>query len=46
MMICLGATISGFGLSRSVWLSCVMLLFSGAAMMGVFAMVSSWCSSS
>jgi len=41
MMICLGATISGFGLSRSVALSCAMLFFSGAAMMGVFAMVSS-----
>jgi predicted MFS family arabinose efflux permease len=41
MMLCLGATISGFGLSKSVQLSCVMLFFSGAAMMGVFAMVSS-----
>jgi predicted MFS family arabinose efflux permease len=41
MMVCLGATISGFGLSRSVGLSCAMLFFSGAAMMGVFAMVSS-----
>ena len=41
MMVCLGACISGFGLSRSVWLSGVMLFFSGASMMGVFAMVSS-----
>jgi predicted MFS family arabinose efflux permease len=41
MMICLGATISGFGLSKSVALSCAMLFFSGASMMAVFAMVSS-----
>jgi len=41
MLICLGAGISGFGLSRTVWLSCAMLFFAGAAMMAVFAMVSS-----
>ncbi|MGA2722866.1 MAG: MFS transporter [Bryobacteraceae bacterium] len=41
MLICLGASISGFGLSRAVGLSCAMLFFAGAAMMGVFAMVSS-----
>ena len=39
MLICLGAGISGFALSRSVFMSCVMLFFSGAAMMGVFSMV-------
>ncbi|MBZ5620226.1 MAG: MFS transporter [Acidobacteriia bacterium] len=41
MLMCLGAGMSGFALSRSVPLSCAMLFFSGAAMMGVFAMVSS-----
>jgi MFS family permease len=41
MLICLGAGLTGFALSRSVTLSCVMLFFSGAAMMAVFAMVSS-----
>jgi predicted MFS family arabinose efflux permease len=39
MLMCLGAGISGFALSRSVLASCVMLFFSGAAMMGVFSMV-------
>jgi len=39
MLMFLGAGITGFGLSRSVALSCVMLFFSGAAMMGVFSMV-------
>jgi len=39
MLMFLGAGITGFGLSRSVVLSCVMLFFSGAAMMGVFSMV-------
>src|SRR6185369_10331707 len=39
MMMCLGAGISGFALSRSILASCVMLFFSGAAMMGVFSMV-------
>ena len=41
MLICLGVGVSGFSLSSSVPLSCVMLFFAGAAMMGVFSMVSS-----
>ena len=39
MLMCLGAGMSGFALSRSVSMSCAMLFFSGAAMMGVFSMV-------
>ena len=39
MLMCLGAGISGFALSRSIPLSCAMLFFSGASMMGVFSMV-------
>ena len=31
MLICLGAGISGFALSTSVWLSCLMLFLSGAS---------------
>jgi predicted MFS family arabinose efflux permease len=41
MLMCMGAGISGFALSRSVPVSCAMLLFAGASMMAVFAMVSS-----
>ncbi|HEV3197454.1 MAG TPA: MFS transporter [Bryobacteraceae bacterium] len=41
MLMCMGAGISGFALSRSVAVSCGMLLFAGASMMAVFAMVSS-----
>jgi len=41
MLICLGIGVSGFALSPFVWFSCVMLFFAGAAMMGVFSMVSS-----
>jgi MFS family permease len=41
MLMCLGAGIAGFALSRSVGLSCAMLFFSGASMMAVFAMVNS-----
>jgi MFS family permease len=41
MLIALGIGVSGFALSPSLPLSCAMLLFAGAAMMGVFAMVSS-----
>jgi predicted MFS family arabinose efflux permease len=41
MLIALGLSIAGFALSPTVSLSCVALFFSGAAMMGVFAMVSS-----
>jgi MFS family permease len=38
-MICLGAGVTGFAYSRSVALSCAMLFFTGASMMGVFTMV-------
>jgi MFS family permease len=41
MLICLGAGISGFALSPSVAVSGLMLFLSGAALIGVFAMVSS-----
>ena len=41
MLMFLGAGISGFALSRSLTMSCVMLFLTGAAMMGVFAMMSS-----
>ena len=41
LLICLGATISGFALSTSVWMSCLMLFLSGAALIGVFAQVNS-----
>src|SRR5262245_14632978 len=40
-LICLGASISGFALSRWVWLSCLMLFISGAALIAVFALVNS-----
>ena len=39
MLMCLGAGITGFSLSRSLVLSCAMLFFSGASMMAVFSMV-------
>ena len=39
MLACLGASIAGFALSKSLVLSCIMLVFSGAAMMAAFAMV-------
>ena len=41
MLICLGAGICGFALSPSVAVSGLMLFFSGASLIGVFAMVSS-----
>ncbi|HUI55171.1 MAG TPA: MFS transporter [Bryobacteraceae bacterium] len=41
MLICLGLGISGFALSRWISVTCVMLFFSGASMMAVFAMVNS-----
>jgi predicted MFS family arabinose efflux permease len=41
MLICLGASISAFSLSKNVLLSCAMLFLSGAFMMGAFAMISS-----
>jgi predicted MFS family arabinose efflux permease len=41
MLICLGAAISGFSLSKSLPLSYAMLLMVGASMMAVFATVTS-----
>jgi MFS family permease len=41
MLICLGATISGFALSRTVWLSCLMLFLGGLSLIAVFALVNS-----
>ncbi len=41
MLICLGAGVAAFAISRNVFLSCAMLFFSGASMMGAFAMISS-----
>jgi MFS family permease len=41
MLIALGLGVSGFALAPWVPLSCAMLVFAGAAMMGVFAMVNS-----
>jgi predicted MFS family arabinose efflux permease len=41
MLICLGAGISGFSLSKSLPLSYSMLVFVGASMMAVFATVTS-----
>jgi len=41
MLTCLGAGISIFALSTSVWLSCVMLFLSGASLIAVFTLVNS-----
>ncbi len=41
MLICLGAGISGFGLSKSIWFSCLMLFITGASMISVFTLVNS-----
>ena len=41
MLICLGAAIAGFSLSRKLPLSYVMLVLAGASMMSVFATVTS-----
>jgi predicted MFS family arabinose efflux permease len=40
-MLLLGGSITGFAISRSIVLSAALLVVSGAAMMGVFSMVSS-----
>ena len=40
-LVCLGAGIFGFALSKTLVLSCLMLFFSGASLITVFAMVSS-----
>jgi predicted MFS family arabinose efflux permease len=41
MLMALGAGITGFSLSQSIPLSCVLLFFSGGVMMCAFAMISS-----
>jgi predicted MFS family arabinose efflux permease len=41
MLLLLGGTIAGFALSKSLVLSSVLIFVSGAAMMGVFSMISS-----
>ncbi|MBM3776369.1 MAG: MFS transporter [Acidobacteria bacterium] len=41
LLVFLGAGITGFALSRSLVLSCVLLFLSGAALIAVFALVSS-----
>jgi predicted MFS family arabinose efflux permease len=41
MLLSLGLMMTSFALSRNLWLSCVFLFFSGAAMIAVFAMVTS-----
>jgi len=41
MLVCLGAAISGFALSRALWLSCFMLFCSGFTLLVVFALVNS-----
>ncbi|HEY1496024.1 MAG TPA: MFS transporter [Candidatus Solibacter sp.] len=41
MLTCLGAGIAGFALSTILWVSCLMLFISGAAMISVFALVNS-----
>ncbi len=41
MMVCLGALITSFALSRQVVLSCVFLFLSGASMMAVFTSITS-----
>ena len=41
MLTCLGAGIAAFALSTALWLSCLMLFLSGAALISVFALVNS-----
>jgi predicted MFS family arabinose efflux permease len=41
MLVALGAGITSFSLSTSLWLSCVLLFLSGAVLMCAFAMISS-----
>jgi predicted MFS family arabinose efflux permease len=41
MLICLGAGISGFALSTSIWFSCLMLFVSGVSLISVFTLVNS-----
>ena len=41
MQIALGGTLIAFAVSTNVWVACVVLLFSGWAILGVFALVNS-----
>jgi len=41
MLICLGAMMTSFAVSRNIYLSCLFLFLAGAAMIAVFAMVTS-----
>jgi len=41
MLICLGAGMTAFAQSKSLWWSCVLLFLSGAALIAAFAMISS-----
>jgi predicted MFS family arabinose efflux permease len=41
MLVALGAGITGFALSKTLWLSCILLFLSGAVLMCAFAMISS-----
>jgi len=41
MLMLLGCTISVFALSKTVWLSCLMLFLGGASLIAVFALVNS-----
>jgi len=41
MLVCMGSGMAGFAISTNLILSCVMLFFSGAALLSAFAMISS-----
>ena len=41
MLVCMGSGMAGFAISTNLILSCVLLFFSGAALLSAFAMVSS-----
>lgn len=41
MLICMGSGMAGFAISKNLVLSCVLLFFSGAALLSAFAMISS-----
>ncbi len=41
MLCCLGVCISGFALSQSIWLSCLMLFLGGVSLISVFSLVNS-----
>jgi len=41
MLVCMGSGMAGFAISQNLILSCVLLFFSGAALLSAFAMISS-----